>query len=53
MFIPRWQGLFADAHGTPALIRRLLFEQGIIHWHRYAFSLGLMAASAAARAVNV
>ena len=53
MFIHRWQGLFADAHGTPALIRRLLFEQGIIHWHRYAFSLGLMAVSAAARAVNV
>src|SRR5690349_12922175 len=28
--------LFADPHGTPALVRRLLVENALPHWRRYA-----------------
>jgi subfamily B ATP-binding cassette protein MsbA len=50
MFISYWQKLFVDPRGTPALIRRLLLEQAIVHWRRYALTLVFMAVSAAGTA---
>jgi subfamily B ATP-binding cassette protein MsbA len=46
------QSLFADPHGTPALIRRLLVEQAAGQWRRYAFAFGLMGVAAAATALG-
>jgi subfamily B ATP-binding cassette protein MsbA len=46
------QGLFADPHGTPALVRRLLVEQAAGQWRRYAFAFGLMGIAAAATALG-
>ena len=38
-----FHSLFADPHGTPALIRRLLLEQAAGRWKRYAQAFGLWA----------
>jgi ATP-binding cassette, subfamily B, bacterial MsbA len=46
------QSLFADPHGTPALVRRLLVEQAAGQWRRYAFAFGLMGIAAAATALG-
>jgi len=35
-----------------ALIRRLLAEQGLVHWRKYAFAFSLMAVSAACTALS-
>ncbi len=42
--------LFADRHGTPALVRRLLVENALPHWRRYAVAYVLMAIMAACTA---
>ncbi len=39
-------------YGTFALIRRLLAEQGIVHWRKYAFAFTLMAISASCTALS-
>ncbi len=39
-------------YGTLALIRRLLTEQGFVHWRRYAFAFTLMAISAGCTAFS-
>ena len=41
-----------ERYGTFALIRRLLTEQGIVHWRRYAFAFTLMAVSAGCTALS-
>ena len=41
-----------ERYGTVALIRRLLTEQGIMHWRRYAFAFTLMAVSAGCTAFS-
>ena len=46
------QKLFADANGTPALIRRLLVEQAAGQWRRYGLAFGLMAIAALATALG-
>ena len=43
----------ADEHyGTLALIRRLLSEQGMVHWRKYAIAFVLMAMAAACTAAS-
>jgi ATP-binding cassette subfamily B protein len=42
--------LFADPHGTPALVQRLLVENALPHWRRYAVAYVLMAIMAACTA---
>src|SRR5438132_13696510 len=44
--------LFADAYGTPALIRRLVSEYALGQWKRYAIAFVLMAISAACTAIS-
>ena len=39
-------------YGTFALIRRLLTEQGLVHWRKYAFAFILMAVSAGCTALS-
>jgi ABC-type multidrug transport system fused ATPase/permease subunit len=39
-------------YGTFALIRRLLTEQGLVHWRKYAFGFALMAVSAGCTAFS-
>jgi len=39
-------------YGTFALIRRLLAEQGLVHWRKYAFAFTLMAISASCTALS-
>jgi ATP-binding cassette, subfamily B, bacterial MsbA len=39
-------------YGTVTLIRRLLTEQGLVHWRRYAFAFTLMAISAGCTALS-
>ncbi len=39
-------------YGTFALIRRLLAEQGLVHWRKYAFAFSLMAISASCTALS-
>ena len=46
------RALFADPNGSPALIRRLLIEQGGRHWRRYGLSLGFMTIGAACTAAT-
>jgi ATP-binding cassette, subfamily B, bacterial MsbA len=46
MFKSKLASLFADPYGAPALIRRLLTEQGLEHWRRYAVSFLLMGIAA-------
>ncbi len=41
-----------ERYGTFALIRRLLTEQGFVHWRRYAFAFTLMAVSAGCTALS-
>lgn len=41
-----------DPHGAAALIRRLIAEQGLKHWRRYAVAFTLMAISAGATAAS-
>jgi ATP-binding cassette subfamily B protein len=41
-----------ERYGTFALIRRLLTEQGIMHWRRYSFAFTLMAISAGCTAFS-
>jgi len=41
-----------ERYGTFALIRRLLTEQGIMHWRKYAFAFTLMAISAGCTAFS-
>jgi ABC-type multidrug transport system fused ATPase/permease subunit len=41
-----------ERYGTIALIRRLLTEQGFVHWRRYAFAFTLMAISAGCTALS-
>ena len=39
-------------YGTFALIRRLLAEQGLVHWRKYGFAFSLMAISASCTALS-
>ncbi|HLA19825.1 MAG TPA: ABC transporter ATP-binding protein [Pseudolabrys sp.] len=39
-------------YGTLALVRRLLTEQGLVHWRKYAIAFALMAISAACTALS-
>ncbi|MGH6665774.1 MAG: ABC transporter transmembrane domain-containing protein, partial [Pseudolabrys sp.] len=39
-------------YGTMALIRRLVTEQGLVHWRKYAFAFVLMAVSAGCTALS-
>ncbi|WP_024574732.1 MULTISPECIES: ABC transporter ATP-binding protein [unclassified Afipia] len=41
-----------DPYGAAALIRRLIAEQGLQHWRRYAVAFALMALSAGATAAS-
>jgi ATP-binding cassette subfamily B protein len=41
-----------ERYGTFALIRRLLTEQGFVHWRKYAFAFTLMAISASCTALS-
>ena len=41
-----------ERYGTIALIRRLLAEQGLVHWRKYAFAFTLMAISAGCTALS-
>ncbi|HEY0223904.1 MAG TPA: ABC transporter transmembrane domain-containing protein, partial [Pseudolabrys sp.] len=41
-----------ERYGTFALIRRLLTQQGIVHWRKYAVAFTLMAISAACTAFS-
>src|SRR5215510_1008759 len=41
-----------ERYGSLALIRRLLFEQGLAHWRRYAGAFALMAVAAACTAAS-
>src|ERR1700694_5008284 len=44
--------LFADPYGAPALVRRLLTEQGLDNWRRYAVSFALMGIAAGCTAFS-
>jgi ATP-binding cassette subfamily B protein len=46
-----FQAQFADPHGAPALIRRILVEHGLANWKRYAVAFGLMLIAAAVTAI--
>src|SRR5436190_11301242 len=48
----RFQSLFADPYGTPALIRRLLAEQALQHRSRYAVAFLMMGVAAASTALS-
>ena len=37
-----YRSMFADPYGTPALLRRLLVEQGSRHWHSYLATYAMM-----------
>jgi ATP-binding cassette, subfamily B, bacterial MsbA len=52
MFKSKLASLFADPYGAPALIWRLLSEQGIQHWRRYAVSFALMGVAAGCTAFS-
>ena len=52
MFKAYFQSLFADPHGTPALIRRLLLEQAVGRWKRYAEAFGLLGIAAISTAAG-
>src|SRR5215475_12694357 len=41
-----------ERYGTSALIRRLLTEQGLVHWRRYAIAFVLMAVAAGCTAFS-
>src|SRR5205085_5102167 len=48
----RFQSLFADPYGTPALLRRLLAEQALQHRSRYAVAFLMMGVAAACTALS-
>ena len=52
MFASRLQSLFSDPHGVPALARRLLAENALSHWRRYAVAFLLMGIAAACTAFS-
>src|SRR5256885_13536331 len=52
MMAKRFQPLFADPYGTPALIRRLLAEQALQHRSRYAVAFLMMGVAAACTALS-
>jgi len=52
MMTKRFQSLFADPYGTPALIRRLLAEQAMQHRSRYAVAFLMMGVAAACTALS-
>src|SRR5262245_9902471 len=52
MFKAYFRSLFADPHGTPSLIRRLLREQAWAQRWRYALALALMLVAAGATALG-
>jgi ATP-binding cassette, subfamily B, bacterial MsbA len=52
MFKSKLASLFADPYGAPALVRRLLTEQGLRHWRQYALSFTLMGVAAGCTAVS-
>src|SRR5674476_1087541 len=41
-----------ERYGTLAMVRRLLTEQGLVHWRKYAVAFSLMAVSAACTALS-
>src|SRR5664280_978642 len=41
-----------ERYGTLAMVRRLLTEQGLVHWRKYAVAFTLMAVSAACTALS-
>jgi subfamily B ATP-binding cassette protein MsbA len=51
MIAKRFEALFADPHGAPALVRRLLMEHAYQHRRRYAFAFVMMAGAAACTAL--
>src|SRR3954453_17542421 len=52
MMAKRFESLFADPYGTPALIRRLLAEQAMQHRSRYAVAFFMMGVAAACTALS-
>ncbi len=52
MFKSKLASLFADPYGAPALVRRLLTEQGLDNWRRYAVSFALMGIAAGCTAFS-
>jgi hypothetical protein len=52
MFRSKLESLFADPYGAPALMRRLLAEQGILYSRRYAITFALMGVTAASTALS-
>jgi ATP-binding cassette, subfamily B, bacterial MsbA len=53
MIAKRFQSLFADPEGAPAIIRRLLAEHAFAHRRRYVVAFALMAVAAGATALTV
>src|ERR1035437_8423634 len=41
-----------ERYGTLAMVRRLLTEQGLVHWRKYAIAFTLMAVSAVCTAMS-
>jgi ATP-binding cassette subfamily B protein len=41
-----------DEYSTLALVRRLLIDEALVHWPRYAVAFGLMAVAAAGTALS-
>src|SRR4051812_49774591 len=48
----KFKSMLADRDGAPALIHRLLTEQALGQWKRYAVAFALMAVAAAATALS-
>ena len=44
--------LFADPYGVPAIVRRLLTEEGVKHWRGYALSFLLMGIAAGCTSIS-
>ena len=47
-----FKSLFADPSGAPALVRRLLVGQALVHWRLYAGAFALMALAAGATSIS-
>ena len=41
-----------EIYGTVTMVRRLLSEQGLVHWKKYLLAFMLMAVAAAATALS-
>ncbi len=50
--MPKFQSLFADPYGTPAMVRRLLTEHAFAHRRLYVIAFVLMGVSAGATALS-